>query len=143
MNRNSSKAAALFGAIALSLLGGVASAQTQYPITPPADPPVSATPIVLNPATPVAPKVEAATVVASTSAPTTTAAPVVAAPVVAAPVVAAPAAAPQVLGETVTRTPAFTGTNAARPLTAAGLIFVASGAVLLVATRRRRTTTSK
>ena len=138
MNRNSSKAAALFGAIALSLLGGVASAQTQYPITPPADPPVSATPIVLNPATPVAPKVEAATVVASTSAPTTTAAPVVAAPVV-----AAPAAAPQVLGETVTRTPAFTGTNAARPLTAAGLIFVASGAVLLVATRRRRTTTSK
>lgn len=128
----------LFVATGILLVGGSISsvgAQTQYPITPPVvvslvptttakpDPSVPAA-ISASPAAVSATTVPSPGAASSASAVTTIAAP------------ATPKA--QVLGESISANPAFTGSNATKPFAFAGVALVGTGAVFVAAGRRRR-----
>ena len=123
-------------ATGLVLVGGpisVVAAQSQYPITPPSLE-------VVVPSTTTVPGVVLA-------APVSAASNTVATPVGGVPATTlrkdpsvAPALAPvaEVLGERLTASPAFTGSNATKPLATAGLAFVVAGTAFVVTSRRRR-----
>ena len=132
-------------ATGLVLVGGpisVAAAQSQYPITPPSLE-------LVVPSTTTVPGGSAVTTVPGVvpAAPASVASNTVATPVSGVPATTlrtdpsvAPALAPVagVLGERLTANPAFTGSNATKPLATAGLAFVVAGTAFVVTSRRRR-----